>query len=129
MEKSDLQPWMDFFGMLRTYEEKGFLEVSPEKCEAYCTLPAVHALSEGDDPVRQIADGALLDTVRNIRMYAAWKSQEGEGFLSRPFALHVVGEDLPHDLLYTVLLTRHRPWWGLFGEKDKVHVFDYKKDR
>ena len=119
---TDLQPWLDYFGMLRTYEQKGLLEVSPDKHEAYITQPALHALSYGDDPMRQLMGGALLDTARHIHLFAAWKSQEGEDYLMRPFALHVVKDELPHDLLYTILRTRRR---GLLREEYKMEVIDY----
>lgn len=40
----DLQPWLDYFQMLHTYEQKGFLEVKADKHEAYVTRAALLTL-------------------------------------------------------------------------------------
>ena len=36
-----LQPWLDYFDMLHTYEQKGYLEVKPDKHEAFITRAAL----------------------------------------------------------------------------------------
>lgn len=120
----DLQPWLDYFELLRTYEQKGFLEMLPDKHEAYITQPALHAISDGDVE-EQLSSGTVLVTARRIRTYAAWKSQHGGDYLSHPFALHVVGEEFPHDLLYTLLLTRRRVWWKFGFKAEHIEVIDY----
>ena len=125
---NDLQPWLDYFGMLRTYEQKGFLEVMPDKHEAYITQPALHALSEGDDPQEQVAK-AIPETVLRIRAYAGWKSQEGEPYLKQNFALHVVEPEHPHDLIYTLLLTQTRRWIRLWRKTDSIEVITYQTKR
>lgn len=124
MKKKDLQPWLDYFSMLRSYEQRGYLEMVPGKGEAYITQPALHALSEGDDPVQQAA-WSLPATVRNLRTYAGWRSQEGPGYLKKTFAVHVVKEQSPHDLLYTVLLTTRRHWWWPFRKLETMETIKY----
>ena len=52
MKNRDLQPWLDYFGLLRTYEEKGFLEVKPDRHEAYVTQAAMMTLLGIGDPVQ-----------------------------------------------------------------------------
>ena len=124
VKRNNLQPWLEYFDMLYAYEDKGLLDVFPEKHEAYITQAAVHAVSDGDDPVRQLAK-AVPDTLKRIRAYAGWRSREGAGYLSRVFALHVVRDDAPHDLLYTLLLVRRRVWWKLWRLTDTVETVTY----
>lgn len=123
-KKRDLQPWLDYFDMLRAYVEKGFLEVTPEKHEAYITLPALYAMSEGDNPRQQLKE-TIPETTKRIRAYAGWKSQEGADYLVQPFALHVVTELSPHEMLHTILLTRRRPWWKPWRKTDRFEMIDY----
>ena len=124
VKRNNLQPWLEYFDMLYAYEDKGLLDVFPEKHEAYITQAAVHAVSDGDNPVRQLAK-AIPDTLKRIRAYAGWRSLEGAGYLSRTFALHVVRDDAPHDLLYTLLLVRRRVWWKLWRLTDTVEAVTY----
>lgn len=124
----DLQPWLDYFDMLRTYERKGFLEVMTDKHEAYITQPALHALSVGDNPQGQIT-GNIPDTVLRVCTYAAWKSQEGEAYMRQNFAIHVVETEHPHNLLYTLLLSKSRRWWKLFRKTDSIEVISYIKKK
>ena len=123
--RRDIQPWLDYFGMLQEYERKGYLEVLPEKGEAYVTQTALHAMSPGDDPLLQLGR-AIPDTLRRIRVYAVWKTRSGKDVLDRIFALHVVGDDEPHDLLYTLLLHRRRAWWKLWLHADRIEMISYK---
>ena len=56
----DLQPWLEYFEMLRRYKEKGLLHMQPDKHEAYVTEPALHAMSPGNDPQKQMTDGSIF---------------------------------------------------------------------
>lgn len=131
----DLQSWLDYFVLLQKYEDGGFLEVFAEKHEAYVTRAALFTLSPvviGKD-MASWTDAARLLTknmpkvIRRIRSYAAWLSREGAGYPSRPFVLHVVHEDAPHDLLYTLVVTSRRRWWKLWMWHDSIEVIDYTK--
>ena len=102
----DLQPWVDYFEMLRANVESGFLQMSVAKHEAFVTQPGIHAMSKGDDPAKQIEDGSIINTAHRIFVYAAWLSGEGNGYLHKPFAVHVVKPDEPPDMIYTILFTR-----------------------
>lgn len=124
--KKDLQPWLDYFKMLRTYERSGLLNLKPADGEAYVTQSAIHAMSEGDDPKQQLMK-AIPETVRRIRAYAGWLQTDGADYLLRPFAVHVVKDDFPHDLLYTILLTRRRVWWRLWRKSEHIEVISYQK--
>ena len=118
----DLQPWLDYFDMLRANVESGFLQMSVAKHEAFVTQPAIHAMSEGDDPEKQIEDGSVLQTAHRIFTYAAWLSGEGDGYRHKPFAVHVVKPDEPHDMIYTILFTRVLRFMRW---KEKVEVINY----
>ena len=124
----NLQPWIDYFKVLQTYEQKGFLKVMPDKREAYITQPALHALSDGDDLQEQIKE-TIPETVLRIRGYAGWRSQEGEPYLKKNFALHVVEPEHPHDLIYTLLLTQSRRWLKLWRKTDSIEVISYQKKK
>jgi len=126
MNKNNLQPWLDYFALLRTYEENGYLEIYPEKHEAFITQPAIHALTPGDDPQQQLLSGAIPETVFGIRTYAAWRSQQGSDYLDRPFALNVVKDEKPHDRLYTIVLDRCRPLLRPWRKADTIEVIDYR---
>lgn len=138
---TNLQPWLDYFGMLRQYEQKGFLQVKPQEHEAYITRAALLTLAGIDEQavqytaaVPQSSAGAALSAatrqlqaipalIRRLRTYAAYLSTEGEAYLAQPFALHIVKEDYPHDLLLTVLLQQRRTWYG--RTKEHIEVIDY----
>ena len=126
----DLQPWLDYFEMLHSYESKGFLEVPADKHEAYVTHPALLTLAGCD-----IKDGgydtlkvlqSVKDTVLHLRTYAAFISQEGEEYLKQPFAVHVVKDTEPHDLLSTVVVTVRRRWNHLWMTGDEFDVINYQ---
>lgn len=134
----DLQPWIDYFQMLRTYEEKGFLQVEADKHEAYVTEPAFYTLANYDDTTEALADSssqaiarrmtAVRNLVRRLRIYAAWKSTGGgTGYDSYPFAVHTVKPDEPHDLLHTIVLTTSRPWWKLWMKHDHYEAIFYSE--
>lgn len=120
----DLLPWLDYFDMLQTYENKGYLELQLDKHEAYVTLPALHAMSKGEDPQEQLRDGSITESVRHIQVYAAFRSTKGVMYMEPPFAIHVVHPEPPHDLLYTLLITHHESFrTGLWREN--IEVIDY----
>ena len=135
----NLQPWLDYFEMLHSYEENGYMNVLPEKHEAYVTLPALLTITGYDDAGDAAADRSLQavlrlmrvvrSAVRRIRTYAGWKSQHGGDYLVRPFALHVVEDEMPHDLLCTMLLTRRRVWWKLWTKADRIEVIGYGRQQ
>lgn len=134
----NLQPWLDYFRMLQRYEHDGFLQMEAEKHEAYITRAALCTLS-ADGPVilgKDIEDWKFAarrlmkdvpKVVRRIRSYGAWLSRRGGDDLSHPFALHVVQEDEPHDLLYTVIITSRRRWWKLWMWHDSYDVIRYDR--
>lgn len=132
--RKDLQPWLDYFEMLRSYEQKGFLDVLAEKHEAYVTRAALCTLAGGDqeEPADSSPVAALrlardmASAIRRIRTYAAWQSREGAGYSSRPFALHMVEEEGRHDLICTVVVTSRRRWWRLWTWHDSIEVIGYK---
>ena len=118
----DLQPWVDYFEMLRANVESGFLQMSVVKHEAFVTQPGIHAMSEGDDPEKQIEDGSVLQTAHRIFTYAAWLSGEGNGYRHKPFAVHVVKPDEPHDMMCTILFTRVLRFMRW---KEKIEIINY----
>lgn len=131
----NLQPWLDYFKVLQRYEVCGFLEVTAEKHEAYVTQAALFTLAGYDEATIAIADQsvvpgasrykAIASVLRNIRTYAGWKSQYGGSYLDRSFALHVVKDDAPHDLFYTLLITSRRRWWKLWMWHDSIELIEY----
>jgi hypothetical protein len=126
----NLQPWLDYFSMLQTYEEKGFLEINPEKHEVYVTQPALYNLA-GFDETGDILEErfrllrSLAQVMRRLRDYAAFKSRHGYDYIRKPFSVHIVKADAPHDLLHTVLLSVRRPWWRLWLPSDKYEIISY----
>lgn len=150
-KKTNLQPWLDYFKMLQRYEQEGFLQTNPKEHEAYVTRAALltlnptPALPEGEGDA---ANGkALHDAVTRIRTYAAYRWAPAVGqqhsadmndpdaeipvipiedltaYFSAPFAVHIVKEDYPHDLLLTLLLQQKRAWYG--RTKDTIEAIDY----
>lgn len=124
-----LQPWLDYFELLHTYEQNGYLEVKPEKHEAYITRAALCTIA-GVVPMDTVvgglsADTRILDTARRLCTYVAYCSASGADYDKYTFALHVVKEEAPHDLLCTLLLTRKRVWWRLWRKAEQVEVITY----
>lgn len=132
-KRKNLQPWIDYFKMLQTYEEKGFLQTEPEKHEAYVTEPALYTLAGVSFSTRELGMGidvpyvmkSVSNLVRRLRTYAAWRSQGGGNYLGYPFAVHVVKSDEPHDLLFTIVLTTRRRWWKLWMYHDHFDIITY----
>lgn len=134
MRKINLQPWLDYFGLLLTYEKNGFLEVKPDKHEAYVTHAALLTLLGIGEPVQvEVVDGqrrlvrASCEFLRRLRAYAAWKSTDGAGYLTWGFAMHIVKDDHPHDLMFTVVLSRRRTWRSLWMMRDTFDVISYNE--
>lgn len=122
----DLQPWLEYFEMLRRYKEKGLLHVQPDKHEAYVTEPALHTMTPGNDPQKQLRDGSIFRTVCRLRTYAAWLSTDGAAYTRQPFAVHVVRDEPPHDPIYTIVMERRRKWWRLWMLTDCIEVINYE---
>ena len=108
------------------------LEMKAEGHEAYVTQAALCALAAGGE--ERITDAARLMSVlaksvpmilRRLRSYGAWQSREGMDYMNRPFAMNVVKDDRPHDLLYTMVVTIRRRWWKLWMEANVVDVINY----
>lgn len=153
MKHKNLQPWLDYFQMLRRYEEKGFLELHPDKREAYITRAALLTLAQPSTP--KLATQGLFQYlmyrcahIEGVKYYDAamlaapegpasdkpsWQTEKLMAHASAvvkeleagTFALHVVKEDPPHDLLSTIVLTPKKHWW----QRDKIEVIDYKQTR
>ena len=49
--------------------------------------------------------------------------EELTAYFSQPFAIHIVKEEYPHDLLLTLLLQQKRSWYG--RRKETIEVIDY----
>lgn len=131
----DLQPWLEYFGVLKAYEDAGYLQMLPEKNEAFITAPALYALStpeasadeeQSDEEKKLSLVKDVPKTLRRIRAYSAWKSRTGILYMSRPFALNVVKPDVPHDPLYTLVIASNRPWWNLWQWNDNIDIIEYR---
>ena len=126
----NLQPYIDYFDVLNRYIEKSYLEVYPDKGEAYITEAALNVLSNTDAFPQEkdlVMEGArrlraYTATLRHIRAYAGWRSQEGKSYLDKPFALHVVKDMHPYDVLFTLVLSVRRHWWALWRPTDHIDV-------
>lgn len=149
----DLQPWLDYFEMLKTYVDKGFLEVFADKHEAYITRAAWLTLSDSGSP--ELAAQGIFGYIRykaaaseGLKDYDAamhvnlegpasdkpvWQTLEiqkrADAITKRlkgmSFAIHVVAEEYPHDLFCTILLSRCRVWWKLFAKTERIEVITY----
>lgn len=156
-KKTNLQPWLDYFKMLQRYEQKGFLQMNPKDHEAYITRAALLTLANIDavdiQPVTSsLSDEKLIDLISILRAYAAYRSAPAVGqqhpadmndpaaplpaipeaeltaYLSAPFAVHIVKEDYPHDLLLTLLLQQKRSWRTAWRTVDTIEVIDYTEE-
>lgn len=121
---SDISPFLEYFSMLSEYLDKGFLQIDVAKHEVFVTQPAIHALSPGNDPAEQLRNGAIAHTALSLRAWAAWMSGEGNDYMKRNFSVHVVKDEEPHDLIFTLLFSQSR---GIFRTKPKVEVITYPK--
>lgn len=131
MKKNNLQPWLDYFELLHTYEQTGFLQMEVEKHEAYVTQTSLHTLSGAKDTQPTTTDDSIhrmrayAAVIRRLRTYAAFLSTKGKGYLTWPFAAHLVKDEPPHDLLLTILLEKRRRWWSLWMKVDCFDVITY----
>lgn len=121
---SDLQPFLDYFSMLSEYVEKGYMQLDVKEHAVYITQPAIHAMSPGNDPAVQLRDGSIENTALRIRTYAAWLLGEGNDYMKSNFSVHVVKDEEPHDLIFTLLFSQSR---RIFRTKPKVEVITYPK--
>ncbi len=150
----DLQPWLDYFKMLQQYEAKGFLQMNPKEHEAYITRAALLTLANIDavdiQPVTSsLSDEKLIDLISILRAYAAYRwapavgqqhpvdindpdaeipvipIEELTAYFSQPFAIHIVKEDYPHDLLLTLLLQQKRSWRTAWQTVETIEAIDY----
>lgn len=129
----NLQPWLDWFDVLRVYCEKGFLEVLPEKGEAYVTEPAFYTLADirtPDDLKAEPGDMAkasdnLLEAVRRVKVYCDYLATATQRGVGSTFALHVVEADAPHDLRYTVVMEKRRRWWWPWRKMEEFSFVYY----
>ena len=153
-KKTNLQPWFDYFRMLQQYEAKGFLEIKPQEHEAYITRAALLTLAgiyaeDVQSAAISSQPEAIADTLSRLRAYAAYRwapaigqqhpvdindpdaeipvipIEELTAYLSQPFAVHVVKEDYPHDLLLTLLLQQKRSWRTAWRTVDTIEAIDY----
>ena len=131
---TDLSPLLDYFDMLRRYEQKGYIEVKDDDHEAYITQAAFATLlpSHEDTPEAQRALGAAVSsTVQNIRYLAAYRAAAKRGlddYTTQPFSLHIVGDEPPHDLVTTILLTRRRAARALWMKREHIDVINYQEE-
>lgn len=80
----DLQPWLDYFQMLHTYEEHGFLQIEAEKHEAYITRAALLTLANytfgivlAKDAMEKAA--CIYKVAHRIHAYANYLTAAAEG--------------------------------------------------
>lgn len=122
---SDFQPLLDYFRMLRRYEQKGYIEAKPQEHEAYITAAALLTLVPTE--VAQHPDQHMPAIVKRLRAWCAFRLLEGEGYLQQPFAVHVVGDEHPHDLLSTILVRPSRHWHNFWRRADDFSVINYQE--
>lgn len=121
----DLQPWLDYFDMLTKYQRHGLLEVRPEKGEAYITQAAFHTLSGDTDKENTTSVQQQIQALQRIYVYTSWLNTSDR--LLPVFALHVVNNDEPHDLLYTIIVSRRRKWWHPWTLSNHYDFINYKE--
>ena len=98
---------------LRTYAE--YLDASDEGFKLY--QQNYEKIPRNNEP-----------TSYNTILQAASNLQKLPHRPKNPFALHVVKSERPHDLLYTILLTRKRRWFWPFTSITCYEVVDYCTD-
>ena len=153
MKARDLQPYLDYFGMLESYVRSGYIEVLLSAHEAYITLPALHTLAGTDIyGTKHDTAGKILDTARHIRAYAEYLNSAEDAYKkyakaielapdtpfttaanrkdkdkrhSSAFALHVVADRHPHDLIFSVIIERKRRWWNMWKPTDEYEIINY----
>ena len=122
----NLQPWIDYFDMLQTYEKQGYLEFAADKNEAFVTDAALATLANADRHQDVLSrTRAYKEVAQRIHAYNAWRKRRGYDYMQEPFALHVVKAEEPHDLKVTLLMTRQRRWWRLWRKTDCYNLITY----
>lgn len=132
-KNNDLQPWFDYFDALQRLVRNGYLEMRPAEHEAYVTRAAFYSLVAGSDSPEHLSKtvGApgylekIMGVAKRIRTYAAFLSQEGGKYIAHSFALHIVEEDAPHNLLSTLLLRHRRLWWSPWRKRENIKIINY----
>lgn len=141
--KNDLQPWLDYFDGLQRLVRNGYLEMHPKEHEAYITRAAFLTITTDEDGIvkrkkpkslREATNmvrnlNLMKDTVGYIRIYAGYLSQEGCDYTTKPFALHIVEEDTPHNMLNTMLLRNCRRWWKPWRKQEKMEIINYTNSK
>ena len=148
-KQKNLQPWLDYFRMLQTYEKNGFIEMQADKHEAYVTRAALMTLASFDEQSNDWLQmqSAFTAVVSNIRTYAAYLAAYQRGlkdfspntiagadlppvskkelvaYLLQNFAIHMVSDDDTHKPLCTLLLSRKRNCIG--RKSDCIEVISY----
>ena len=127
---SDIQPWMDFVEVLDRYRNRGYLELASPG-EAYVTMAAISTLA-GIDPLQAAArtdyaySASLWDKLkgvaRYIMVYAAYSGCAG---LPKSYAVNVVGDRMPHEPLFVILVCRRRSWRTAWRMKDCFKIVFY----
>ena len=138
MNMNNVLPWMVYFEMLNAYERKGYLEVIPDKNETFVTRAALFSLSLCNEKA-DMSVKTMEETICRIRAHRVYRSQlerigksdlkEDMGRrpleIDRPFALYVVKEENPHDLICIILVTRRRKWYRFWQKTDCIRVVTY----
>lgn len=143
--RDDVQPWLEYFDMLQRHIESGYLDVNLKSHAAYITHTALHAISGTENMVqlmeeyrkrkakRELGNLAasmwfeLRTTAKRIHTYYEYLATTLSVRVSKaPFPVYVVADDYPHDLLYTILVTRRRLWWCPWRKKDVCEIITYK---
>lgn len=80
-KKKNLQPWLEYFNVLRAYVQCGYLEVMPAQGEAYITEPALYALACADD-TDSICERAsrIFSVVEKLKVYSCYLNASTEGY-------------------------------------------------
>lgn len=120
---------------------------------AFCSLspdPSPVERGEAKGPNIPLQGGQReADILFNLRAYAAYRwapavgqqhpvdmndpdaeipvipIEELTAYFSQPFAVHIVKEDYPHDLLLTLLLQQKRSWRTAWRTVDTIETIDY----
>lgn len=111
----NIQPMLDYFGMLDRYRQGGFLEISTKALEAYVTQAAIQVLNR--------SDARAVEHIKSYTMYIKSIGNPDGAPSGKNFALHVVADEPPHELLYTIFVEERR----LFGNRCKIYNYGKSK--
>lgn len=141
--KNDLQPWLDYFDGLQRLVRNGYLEMHPKEHEAYITRAAFLTITTDEDGIvkrkksKSLTEATnmvrnfnlMKDTVSYICVYAGYLSQEGSNYMDKPFALHIVEEEVPHNMLNTLLIRIRRRWCKPWRKQEKMEIINYTNNK